>query len=160
MLIGILYLLADKILTAPGSPLEIETRVSLQHFSAPAHGLNAIQVVNGRVLKVWKNLWPSIRAFFLHSSKEHAHKTCVIYENERYTFQEMLQMAVKCAAIFRDVYGVKKGKEVQSLFGTAISFNSNTGDRVVICSRNFPSYYIVFWGCRTFPDYSSTKMRY
>ncbi|SJL14627.1 related to 4-coumarate--CoA ligase 1 [Armillaria ostoyae] len=103
---------ADKILTAPGSPLEIETRV-----------------VNGRVLKVWKNLWPSIRAFFLHSSKEHAHKTCVIYEKERYTFQEMLEMAVKCAAIFRDVYGVKKG------------------DRVVICSRNFPSYYIVFWAC-------------
>ncbi|KAK0234423.1 hypothetical protein EDD85DRAFT_968866 [Armillaria nabsnona] len=103
---------ADKILTAPGSPLEIETRV-----------------VNGRVLKVWKNLWPSLRTFFLHSSKEHAHKTCVIYEKERYTFQEMLQMAVKCAAIFRDVYGVKKG------------------DRVVICSRNFPSYYVVFWAC-------------
>ncbi|KAK0502195.1 hypothetical protein EDD18DRAFT_1139669 [Armillaria luteobubalina] len=41
----------------------------------------------------------------------------------------MLEMAVKCAAIFRDVYGVKKG------------------DRVVICSRNFPSYYIVFWAC-------------
>ncbi|KAK0481290.1 hypothetical protein IW261DRAFT_1470047 [Armillaria novae-zelandiae] len=41
----------------------------------------------------------------------------------------MLEMAVKCAAIFRDVYGVKKG------------------DRVVICSRNFPSYFIVFWGC-------------
>ncbi|PBK98193.1 long-chain-fatty-acid-CoA ligase [Armillaria gallica] len=103
---------ADKILTAPGSPFEIETRV-----------------VNGRELKVWKNLWPSVRTFFLLSSKEHAHKTCVIYEKERYTFQEMVQMAVKCAAIFRDVYGVKKG------------------DRVVICSRNFPSYYIVFWAC-------------
>ncbi|KAK0187411.1 hypothetical protein F5146DRAFT_1004324 [Armillaria mellea] len=103
---------ADKILTAPGSPLEIETRV-----------------VNETVLKVWKNLWPSIRAFFLHSSKEHAHKTCVVYEKERYTFQEMLDIAVKCAAIFRDVYGIKKG------------------DRVVICSRNFPSYYVVFWGC-------------
>ncbi|KAK0187399.1 long-chain-fatty-acid-CoA ligase [Armillaria mellea] len=120
---------ADKILTAPGGPFEIETRVSRQHFSAPAHGLNGIQVVDGRVLKVWKNLWPSIRAFFLHSSKEHAHKTCVVYEKERYTFQEMLDMAVKCAAIFRDVYGVKKG------------------DRVVICSRNFPSYYVVFWAC-------------
>ncbi|PBK66548.1 acetyl-CoA synthetase-like protein [Armillaria solidipes] len=103
---------ADAILTAPGSLLEIETRV-----------------VDGRVLKVWKNLWPSVRAFFLHSSKEHTHKTCVIYEQERYTFQEMLEMAVKCAAIFRDVYGITKG------------------DRVVICSRNFPSYYIVFWAC-------------
>ncbi|KAK0481299.1 hypothetical protein IW261DRAFT_1470086 [Armillaria novae-zelandiae] len=103
---------ADKKLTAPGSPLEIETRV-----------------VDGRVLKVWKNLWPSLRAFFLHSTKEHAHQTCVVYEKERYNFKEMLEMAVKCAAIFRYVYGVKKG------------------DRVVICSRNFPSYYVVFWAC-------------
>ncbi|KAK0214491.1 hypothetical protein IW262DRAFT_1406483 [Armillaria fumosa] len=103
---------ADKILTAPGSPLEIETRV-----------------VDGRVLKVWKNLWPSVRAFFLQSIKEHSDKICVIYEKERYTFQEILEMAVKCAAIFRDVYGIKKG------------------DRVVICSLNFPSYYVVFWAC-------------
>ncbi|KAK0200229.1 hypothetical protein DFS33DRAFT_1359963 [Desarmillaria ectypa] len=41
----------------------------------------------------------------------------------------MLEMAVKCAAMFREVYGVKKG------------------DRVAICSRNLPSYYIVFWAC-------------
>ncbi|KAG7440416.1 long-chain-fatty-acid-CoA ligase [Guyanagaster necrorhizus] len=103
---------ADEILTRPGSPLEIETRI-----------------IDGRVLKVWKNLWPSVRAFFLHSTKEHADKSCVIYENERYTFQEMLTMSVKCAAIFRDVFGIKKG------------------DRVVICSRNVPSYFIVFWAC-------------
>ncbi|PBK98188.1 acetyl-CoA synthetase-like protein [Armillaria gallica] len=103
---------ADRILTAPGSILEIETRV-----------------VDGRVSKVWKNLWPSIRAFFLQSVNEHAEKTYVVFEQERYTFQEILNEAVKCAAIFRDVYRVKKG------------------DRVVICSRNFPSYYIVFWAC-------------
>ncbi|KAK0452892.1 uncharacterized protein EV420DRAFT_1645415 [Desarmillaria tabescens] len=103
---------ADKILTAPGSPLEIET-----------------QVVDGRVLKVWKNLWPSVRALFLYSTKEHAGKTCVVYEKERYTFQQMSEMAVKSAAMFKDVYGVKKG------------------DRVVICSRNLPSYYVVFWAC-------------
>ncbi|KAK0502199.1 hypothetical protein EDD18DRAFT_1139698 [Armillaria luteobubalina] len=103
---------ADRILTAPGSMLEIETRV-----------------VDDRVSKVWKNLWPSIRAFFLQFANEHAEKTYLVFEKERYTFKEILDEAVKCAAIFRDVYKVKKG------------------DQVVICSRNFPSYYIVFWAC-------------
>ncbi len=58
---------------------------------------------------MWKNLWPSIRAFFLQSVNEHAEKTYVVFEQERYTFQEILNEAVKCAAIFRDVYRVKKG---------------------------------------------------
>ncbi|KAK0187408.1 hypothetical protein F5146DRAFT_1064866 [Armillaria mellea] len=103
---------ADRILTAPGSMLEIETRV-----------------LDGKVSKVWKNLWPSIRAFFLQSVDAHAEKIYTVFEKECYTFQEILDEAVVCAAIFRDVYKVKKG------------------DRVVICSRNFPSYYIVFWAC-------------
>ncbi|KAK0455656.1 uncharacterized protein EV420DRAFT_1272222 [Desarmillaria tabescens] len=103
---------ADKIITRSGSLFEIESRV-----------------VDGRVLKVWKNLWPSTREFFLKWTKEHADKTYVVYEKQRFSFQEMLEMAVKCAAMFRDVYGVKKG------------------DRVVICSRNLPGYYVVFWAC-------------
>ncbi|KAK0452880.1 uncharacterized protein EV420DRAFT_1645404 [Desarmillaria tabescens] len=103
---------ADKIITRSGSLFEIENRV-----------------VDGRALKVWKNLWPSAREFFLKWTKKHADKTYVVYEKQRFSFQEMLEMAVKCAAMFRDVYGVKKG------------------DRVVICSRNLPSYYVVFWAC-------------
>lgn len=103
---------ADRILMAPGSLLEVETRV-----------------VGDRVSKVWKNLWPSIRVFFLQSTKEHANKTYVVFEKECYTFKEILDTTVKCAAIFRDVYKIQRG------------------DRVVICSRNFPSYYIVFWAC-------------
>ncbi|KAK0452887.1 uncharacterized protein EV420DRAFT_1765982 [Desarmillaria tabescens] len=103
---------ADRILTGPGSLLEIETRV-----------------IDGRVLKVWKNLWPSLRDLFLHSTKEHADKIYIVYEKERHTYQEVLEKAVKCSAILRDVYGIKKG------------------DRVTICSRNCPTYLIVFWAC-------------
>ncbi|KAK0211369.1 hypothetical protein DFS33DRAFT_1299098 [Desarmillaria ectypa] len=103
---------ADKILTAPGSLLEVETRV-----------------VEDRLLRVFKNLWPSVRALWLHATKEHADKIYVVYENERYTFREMFERSVRCAAVFREVYGVKKG------------------DRVVICSRNFPTYYVAFWAC-------------
>ncbi|SJL14603.1 uncharacterized protein ARMOST_18066 [Armillaria ostoyae] len=103
---------ADRILTGTGSLLEIETCL-----------------IDGRVLKVWKNLWPSLRQFFLHSTGKNTDKTYVVYEGERYTFGETLEKAVKCAAIFRDLYGVKKG------------------DRVVICSRNCPNYLVVFWAC-------------
>ncbi|KAG7440410.1 acetyl-CoA synthetase-like protein [Guyanagaster necrorhizus] len=103
---------ADRILTTPGNLLEIETRI-----------------IDGRVLKVWKNLWPSLRHLFLHSTKEHADKTCIVYEKERYTFRDILDKAVKCAAIFKDLYGIKKG------------------DRVVICSHNCPNYLVVFWAC-------------
>ncbi|KAK0452889.1 uncharacterized protein EV420DRAFT_1645412 [Desarmillaria tabescens] len=103
---------ADRILTGTGSLLEIETRI-----------------IDGRDLKVWKNLWPSLRLFFLHSTGKHADKTYVVYEGERHTFREILDKAVKCAAIFRDVYGVKKG------------------DRITICSRNCPNYLVVFWAC-------------
>ncbi|PBK60201.1 long-chain-fatty-acid-CoA ligase [Armillaria solidipes] len=103
---------ADKILTAPGSLLEVETRV-----------------VEDRLLRVFKNLWPSARALWLHATKQHADKIYVVYENQRYTFREMFERSVHCAAVFREVYGVRKG------------------DRVVICSRNFPAYYVAFWAC-------------
>ncbi|KAK0239392.1 hypothetical protein EDD85DRAFT_447908 [Armillaria nabsnona] len=103
---------ADKILTAPGSLLEVETRV-----------------VEDRLLRVFKNLWPSARALWLHATKQHADKIYVVYEKQRYTFREMFERSVHCAAVFREVYGVQKG------------------DRVAICSRNFPAYYVAFWAC-------------
>ncbi|KAK0234426.1 hypothetical protein EDD85DRAFT_792475 [Armillaria nabsnona] len=62
-------------------------------------------------------------------SYKHTDKTYVVYEKERYTFREILEKAVTCAAIFRGVYGVRKG------------------DRVSICSRNCPTYLVVFWAC-------------
>ncbi|KAK0502172.1 hypothetical protein EDD18DRAFT_1278035 [Armillaria luteobubalina] len=103
---------ADEILTGTGSLLEIETRI-----------------IDRRVLKVWKNLWPSLRQFLLHATEKHADETYVVYEGERFTFGEMPEKAIKCAAIFRDLYGVKKG------------------DRVAICSRNCSNYLVVFWAC-------------
>ncbi|PBK98197.1 acetyl-CoA synthetase-like protein [Armillaria gallica] len=103
---------ADRLLTGPGSLLEVETRI-----------------IDGRVLKVWKNLWPSLRHLFLQSTKEHADKIYVVYEKERHTFREMLEQSRKCAAMLRDLYGVEKG------------------DRVAICSRHCPNYLVVFWAC-------------
>ncbi|KIK68614.1 hypothetical protein GYMLUDRAFT_36078 [Collybiopsis luxurians FD-317 M1] len=102
----------DKLLCAPGSLLELQT-----------------QEVDGLVQRVYKNLWPSLRAFWLHVSKQHADKLCIVYENQRLTFREVADRAAQVASVCRDIYGIKKG------------------DRVAICSRNYPEYLIVFWAC-------------
>ncbi|KAK0196386.1 hypothetical protein F5146DRAFT_919185, partial [Armillaria mellea] len=114
----------DKILTAPGSLLEVETRV-----------------VEDRLLRVFKNLWPSARALWLHATKQHADKIYVVYENQRYTFREMFEKSVHCAAVFREVYAL-------------------IGDRVVICSRNFPAYYVAFWACHLLGCVSDLRCRW
>ncbi|KIY67284.1 acetyl-CoA synthetase-like protein [Cylindrobasidium torrendii FP15055 ss-10] len=103
---------ADKLLTAPGSPLQTETRF-----------------INGRVQQVFKNLPPTLRALWIGFATQWADRTCIVYEDQRYTFGKMLQLSAAYASIFEDAYGVRKG------------------DRVVICSRNYPSYVTALWAC-------------
>ncbi|KAE9407012.1 acetyl-CoA synthetase-like protein [Gymnopus androsaceus JB14] len=102
----------EKILCGPGALHELETRV-----------------VDGQVQRVYKNLWPSLRIFWLYITQLHADKICVVFENQRLTFREAGIRAAKAASIFQDVYGVKKG------------------DRVALCSRNYPEYLVLFWAC-------------
>ncbi|KAH7878655.1 uncharacterized protein C8R40DRAFT_1167375 [Lentinula edodes] len=102
----------DKILCAPNALHELETRE-----------------IDGQVQRVYKNLWPSLRIFWLSVSKQHSDKTCVVYENQRLTFGEVAERAARAASIFRNLFGVKKG------------------DRIAICSRNYPEYLVLFWAC-------------
>ncbi|KAF9075840.1 acetyl-CoA synthetase-like protein [Rhodocollybia butyracea] len=101
----------NRIITAPGALHELEHRV-----------------INGSVQRVYKNLWPSLRVFWLEVCKLHQDKMYIVYENERFTFQQMLEKSVKAAAMLRKSYNVQKG------------------DRVGICSRNYIEYLVVFWG--------------
>ncbi|KAF9018536.1 acetyl-CoA synthetase-like protein, partial [Hymenopellis radicata] len=94
-----------------------------------AEGIHLTCEVDGRVLTVFKNLWPSLRLYWLWVTKENGDKTLAVYENQRYNYKELLNQSITCAAVFKDVYGVKKG------------------DRIAICSRNYPSYYVVWWAC-------------
>ncbi|KIY72274.1 long-chain-fatty-acid-CoA ligase [Cylindrobasidium torrendii FP15055 ss-10] len=103
---------AQDIVCAPGTLLEIEKRL-----------------IDGRVVKVWKNAWPSMRAFWVWARSEHKDKTAIVFEDTHYTYVSAFLASMKCASILREKYQVKKG------------------DRVAICSRNYASYFIVFWGC-------------
>ncbi|KXN90245.1 2-succinylbenzoate--CoA ligase [Leucoagaricus sp. SymC.cos] len=102
----------NAVLCAPGTPHELETRF-----------------IDGRLLRVYKNLWPSLRAFWLLAVKDHGDKPYVVYERQRYTYRQVFERSVKAAAVYRNVYGVRKG------------------DRVAICSRNYPDFLVAFWAC-------------
>ncbi|RDB16970.1 2-succinylbenzoate--CoA ligase [Hypsizygus marmoreus] len=102
----------EAILCAPGNIHEVE-----------------ISVLDGRPQRVYKHLWPSMRAFWLASVDKYASKTYIVFEDQRFTYKDVHDRALKVAAIFRHVYGITKG------------------DRVGICSRNCPDYLVSFWAC-------------
>ncbi|KAJ7084407.1 hypothetical protein B0H15DRAFT_849054 [Mycena belliarum] len=104
---------ADAIMCGPGMPHEMETCL-----------------VDGKhVMRVYKNLWPSLRDFWLASVKQNSQNIYVVLGNVRLTYGQVHDKAIKVAAVFRNVYDIRKG------------------DRVCIASRNCPEYLMVFWAC-------------
>jgi long-chain acyl-CoA synthetase len=96
-------------LTAPGSLFEIEE-----------------SEIRGVPTKTWKHAPPSLKSV-LESSRGHADKTFIVYEDERYTFEEHFQRAASLANTMVNDWGLSKG------------------DRVAIAMRNFPEWSIAFW---------------
>lgn len=83
---------ANALLVAPGAPHETETRL-----------------IDGRLLRVYKNQWPSLRVFWLWALSQHKEAVYLVYENQSYTFGQVHNRAVKAASVLRHVYGVQKG---------------------------------------------------
>ncbi|KAI0068682.1 acetyl-CoA synthetase-like protein [Artomyces pyxidatus] len=102
----------DAILCGPGQLHELETRL-----------------VDGRVQRVYKNAWPSLRRFWLWTTELYGNRTYIVFEGQRVTYREALARSANIAAIFQEVYHVQKG------------------DRVAICSRNYLDYLVAFWAC-------------
>lgn len=102
----------DRILCAPGMPHEMETRL-----------------IDGVVQRVYKNLWPSLRSFWLWAAAEYSDKTYIVFGSERHTYADIYRRSLQTAAVFRRRYGIRKG------------------DRVGICARNLPEYLVAFWAC-------------
>jgi long-chain acyl-CoA synthetase len=101
---------ADAILTAPGQMFEVVEAD-----------------IRGVATKVWKNAFATL-ADILRASRGHADKTFVVYEDERYTFEEHFKAAASLAHVLRDRFGIREG------------------DRVAIAMRNFPEWSVAFWG--------------
>ncbi|KAK0213446.1 hypothetical protein DFS33DRAFT_1289334 [Desarmillaria ectypa] len=103
-------LAAEDILCGPGCPHEVETRL-----------------IDGKLLKVYKNLAPTLRDFWVSAVDKNSDKDYIVFEGERYTYRQVFVRSVRVAGIFYTVYGVRKG------------------DRVALCSRNVSEYLVIFW---------------
>ncbi|KAK0243596.1 hypothetical protein EDD85DRAFT_804503 [Armillaria nabsnona] len=101
---------AEDILCGPGCPHEVETRL-----------------IDGKVLKVYKNLAPTLRDFWVSAVEKNADKTYIVFGSERLTYRQVFDRSVRTAGIFYTVYGIRKG------------------DRVALCSRNVSEYLMIFW---------------
>ncbi|GAA5894576.1 class I adenylate-forming enzyme family protein [Sporobolomyces salmoneus] len=101
-----------KILTGPGMPWEMENRV-----------------IKGRKVRVYKQLPPSVRDFWL-ATKAHGKKECIVYENERYSYEEAQTKVQHLASLFHQ-RGVRKG------------------DRIAIAMRNLPEWIFTFFAAHS-----------
>lgn len=99
-------------LTAPGARYEMEQ-----------------VLIDGRVLRSFKSLHPSLRAFWLASVKAYRDKPYVVYESQRLTYHQVHERASRLASAFRTDYHIRKG------------------DRVAIAMRNCGEWIIAFWAC-------------
>ena len=79
-------------LFGPGTALEIET-----------------VLIEGRVLRVYKNLPPSLRALWLAAVEAHANKSCVVYRGSCLTYNQLHTEVLKAAGIFSRVLSVSRG---------------------------------------------------
>lgn len=89
--------LVDTLLCAPGNLHELETCL-----------------VDGRLQRVYKRLWPSLRAFWLWASHQHSDATYVVYETQRWTFREFFELSAKVASMYQATYGLQKGTTCRS----------------------------------------------
>jgi long-chain acyl-CoA synthetase len=84
---------ANALLTAPGSPFEIEERE-----------------IGGRRMRVWKNAPPTLREVFL-LGRSFADRTFVVYRHERANYEEFCRAALAIAEALQNS-GVQKGDRV------------------------------------------------
>ena len=84
---------AYALLTAPGSPLEMETIV-----------------IHGRPTRTWKNAPPTLREVFL-AGRAHGDKVFLVLDDERVTFEDFARASLRLAAQLT-ADGVAKGDRV------------------------------------------------
>jgi long-chain acyl-CoA synthetase len=81
--------------------------------------------IDGRRYKVFENAPPSLRAVF-DSGRERGEDICLVYEDERWSFAQVMAKIDALAAALVDRYGIEPG------------------DRVAIGMRNYPEWIVAF----------------
>lgn len=82
-------------------------------------------VVNGVEIPVFANVQRNLREVY-QLGLQAADKDFLVYEDERYTFRQAVETAEAMAQVMLNRYQIRKG------------------DRVAICSRNFPEWCLAF----------------
>ncbi|KIK67403.1 hypothetical protein GYMLUDRAFT_217659 [Collybiopsis luxurians FD-317 M1] len=100
----------DSLLCAPGQLHELETCF-----------------IDGRLQRVYKNLWPTVRDFWSWATSQHSEKAYIAFEGQELTFKEVDKQVRRVASLFYNVYHVRKG------------------DKLGICSRNCIEWLVGFW---------------
>ncbi|TPX32347.1 hypothetical protein SmJEL517_g04494 [Synchytrium microbalum] len=93
--------------------------------------------IRGVKIRVFKNPIQTLRAVW-QASRAHGEHISVVYENERYTFNEQNKRVIAIANTLYNIKGARKG------------------DRVAIAARNLPEWIVCFWaaasiGCIVVP---------
>jgi len=81
--------------------------------------------VNGVEMDVFKNAPPHL-GFVFAAARQHGDKTFLVYEGERWSFNDAVDRLDALASLLVNTYGVKKG------------------DRVAIAMRNYPEWVVSF----------------
>jgi acyl-CoA synthetase (AMP-forming)/AMP-acid ligase II len=100
----------------------------LNQHTAPGQMFETKDVINdkGVTYKEYINLPDSLRGY-LDFCLMHSEKECIVYENERYTYQEVFEKSAQTGNALKKA-GIKKG------------------DRVAICMQNNPEYVFSYFG--------------
>jgi long-chain acyl-CoA synthetase len=101
---------------------------ALRELTAPGADFELVEeTVDGIPMRVFRNAPPTLLAV-LEGTRQFAERDAVVYEDERYTYAELLGMVAALAARFSERYGLEPG------------------DRIAVAMRNYPEWPLVFWG--------------
>ena len=98
-----------------------------QELTAEGSGFAVSEIdVRGIPTKVFPSAPPNMRSVW-EIAQLHGDKTYIVYEDERYTYNEVAAQVRSLAHLLRDVHGV------------------GSGDRVAIAMRNYPEWVVSYW---------------
>jgi len=106
------------------SPIELTLQQATEQLTAPGqdYELESVELY-GENCRAFKNAPPTLRDLFNDNRSD---ETFLVYQEERYTFEQVYQQSSRIAKLLVDHYGIKKG------------------DRVSISMRNYPEWVQAF----------------